>query len=76
MKHYNIGDIVRIAEHNDNDNYDKFRNKKLIITHKVTRKDNHPLFDESLPEQALYSFEGEDGENIPFSLYDYEIELY
>lgn len=74
MKHYKIGDIVKVARHNDNENYDKFRNKKLIITHKVTIKDNDPSFDKSLPEQALYSFEGINGENIPFSLYDYEIE--
>jgi hypothetical protein len=73
--HYKIGDIVKVSKNNDNENYDDFRDKNLRIVDKITIKDNHPAFDESLEDQALYSFEDvETEESIPFSLYDYELE--
>jgi hypothetical protein len=74
---YKIGEIVKVSRNNDNDNYDDFREKKLRIVDKITKYDNNPAFDESLEDQALYSFEDvETEESIPFSLYDYELERY
>jgi len=71
---YNVGDRVKISPSNDNDSYDDFRDKILIITHKATNTDEHPGFDEGLLGiDALYDFETEDGEDVPYSLYDYEL---
>jgi hypothetical protein len=74
---YKVGDIVKVSSNNDNENYDDFRYKKLRIVDKITIKDNHPAFDDALEDQALYSFEDvETNEDIPFSLYDYELQSY
>jgi hypothetical protein len=74
---YEVGDFVKISRDNDNENYDDFRDRKLKIVDKITIKDNHPAFDDALEDQALYSFEDvETNEDIPFSLYDYELEYY
>jgi hypothetical protein len=74
---YEVGDFVKVFRYNDNENYDDFRDKKLKIVDKITIKDNHPAFDDALENQALYSFEDvETNEDIPFSLYDYELEYY
>lgn len=37
---YKIGDEVMISPDNDNENYDSFRGKKLIIIDKVTSSKN------------------------------------
>jgi len=76
MEHRKIGDKVKVAPHNDNDSYDEFRDKVLIITHIATDDSGHVGFDETMKGQALYDFETKDGTDIPFSLYDYEIEDY
>lgn len=71
---YNLGDEVMVSRTNDNENYDRFRGKKLIIVDKITSEDEHPAFDSSMEGQALYSFETKNGNHVPFSLYDYELE--
>lgn len=68
------GDRVRVSGDNDNENYDSFRNKVLIVTDVTTINDNHPAFDSGMGSEGLYSFVTEDGEDVPFSLYDYELE--
>ena len=68
-----IGDEVRVSERNENKGYDDFRDKTLIITHIAHNRDEHPGYDDALKGQALYDFETEDGESIPYSLYEYEI---
>lgn len=70
---YRIGDRTKIAEENDNDNYDSFRDTVLIVTHVATNKNQHPGFDEGVG-QPLYDLETEDGRSVPFSLYEYELE--
>ena len=74
---YKIGDKVKVSSYNDNENYDDFRNKVLIITHVATSTQEHQGFDEGIGgDEALYDFKDEDGNEIPCSLYDYELEGY
>lgn len=68
---YKVGQRVKISSENDNDNYDSFRDKVLIITHAET---GGPGYDNSMYPEKLMCFETEDGEEVPFSLYEYEIE--
>lgn len=70
VKGLKIGDKVKIASDNDNENYDKFRGKILTITNVATNKEQHRGYDSSMEGMALYDFKG-----VPFSLYEYEIEL-
>ncbi len=63
-----IGDKIRITS--DNDNYDKFRNLDLTITHIAHNIDEHPGYDTGMNGMALV-----DCENIAFSLYEYEFML-
>ena len=69
-----LGDRVKVAEDNDNENYNDFRDKILIITHIAHNTEEHPGYDDILEGMALYDFETEDGEEIDSSLYEYEIE--
>ena len=60
----------------DNENYEKFMGKTLVITHIAYNTDEHPGYDDSCEGQALCDFEVEDTkEPVPFSLYEYEFEL-
>ena len=71
---FKIGDKVKVSSYNDNENYDDFRDKVLIITHVATSTKDHPGYDEGVSPDALYDFKDENGNNIPLSLYDYELE--
>lgn len=66
---FKIGDKVKIASDNDNENYDNFRDKVLTITHIATNEKQHEGYDSSMQGMALYDFK-----DVPFSLYEYEIE--
>ena len=69
------GDIVRISQDNDNDNYDLYRNKDLEIIRVSHNTKDHPGYDESVSGMALYDLRVVDsGEDVPFSLYEYEVE--
>ena len=74
LANYKVGDTVKVSPENDNDNYDSFRDKDLIITHVARSIDDHPGFDEGV-NQALYDLEDAGtGEAIDCSLYEYELE--
>jgi len=73
MANYRKGDKVKVAPENDNDGYDYFRDKVLIITHVATNTKEHPGFDDTCKGQGLYDFIAEDGTEIGCSLYDYEL---
>ena len=73
---YKIGDKVKVSSYNDNENYEDFKDKVLIITHVATSTDDHPGYDESIQGESLYDFKDEDGNEISCSLYDYELEGY
>ena len=68
---YQIGDRVRVRKENDNENYDDFRDKTLVITHAEI---GGPGYDRSVYPEQLMCFETEDGTDVPFSLYEYEVE--
>lgn len=71
---FKIGDKVKVSSENDNENYDNFRDKVLIVTDVSKSTDDHQGFDEAMTGQGLYSFEDEAGHDIPCALYDYELE--
>lgn len=66
-----IGKEARIIS--DNENYDKFRNKTLVITH----ADNKGVgYDDSCYPEMLCSFRIKNStQEFPFSLYEYEFEI-
>lgn len=64
-----LGTKVRIIS--DNDNYDDYRNMDLI----VTKSSNDGLgYDSGMYPEMLMDLETTDGEPLPFSLYEYEVE--
>lgn len=68
---YKVGQTVKVSSENDNDNYDSFRDKVLIITHAEI---GGMGYDIGMHPEQLMCFETEDGEEVPFSLYEYEVE--
>lgn len=65
------GDVVKIVS--DNENYDEYVGIPLIVTHVARNRNEHPGYDEATGEN-LYDLKTESGEDVPFSLYDYELE--
>ena len=56
----------------DNENYDAYKDKVLIITH----ADNKGIgYDETCYPEMLCDFKCADGSEFPFALYEYEFEL-
>ena len=69
-----IGDKVKLTQiAKENDCYSDFKNKVLIVTNIAKNSKEHPGFDDSLKGQNLYDFIDGDGNDIPCSLYDYEV---
>lgn len=66
------GQKVKVSSQNDNENYDSFRDKVLIITHAEV---GGLGYDSGMYPEKLMCFKTEDGEDVPFSLYEYEVEL-
>ena len=73
MKHFKINDRVKVSPNNDNDNYNLFRNKILIVTHVAKSDNDHPGYDDSLAPEYLYDLKTVSGKDINCSLYDYEL---
>jgi hypothetical protein len=65
---YKVGDEVKVAKSCDNDSYDSFRDQILTVSHVSKSTNDHRYFDEGVNE-PLYDFE-----EIPCSLYEYELE--
>ncbi len=57
----------------DNENYTEFLNQVLIITFVSRNTNDHPGYDESLSPEKLFDLKTETGEEVPFSLYEYEV---
>jgi len=68
-----IGDKCKVSPANDNENYNSFRNKVLIVTHVARNKNEHSSYDSSVYPQKLYDLKTLKGEQIGYSLYDYEL---
>jgi hypothetical protein len=73
MNHFRINSRVKVNPSNDNDSYDSFKDKVLIVTHVAKSTEDHPGYDESVSPDYLYDFKTEAGEDVPCSLYDYEL---
>ena len=72
--YFRKGQWVKVAENNDNESYDSFRNKRLKITSVARNTDDHRFYDESMEGMPLYDLRDEEGNDIPCSLYAYELE--
>ena len=71
---FKLGQVVHVKS--DNSNYKDFMDKPLIIIHIATNTHEHPGFDYLAAGKggALYDLKTKDGKNVPFSLYDWELE--
>jgi len=67
-----IGKRAIIRKDNDNENYDNFRDKVLIITHADNKGRG---YDSGMYPEMLCDFKCENGKDFPFALYEYEFEL-
>jgi len=72
IQNFNVGDEVVIDS--DNENYEEYMGMVLTVASVATSRDEHRGFDETAG-CALYDLQTEDGTNIPFSLYDYELDF-
>jgi hypothetical protein len=68
-----IGKKVKVIS--ENDSYDPFRNKILIVTHQAQSIKEHPGYDPGVFPDLLCDFVTVDGTKIPYSLYEYEFEV-
>ena len=73
MKHFKLKQRVRVNPENDNENYNSFRNKVLIVANVAKNRDDHPGYDESVSPDFLYDLKTVNGKEINCSLYDYEL---
>jgi len=81
MAQFKKGQRVRVSPENDNENYEdfNFQSKKILIITDVATSGRG--YDEGInapntptaKKEGLYSFKTENGEDVPFSLYDYEL---
>ena len=75
MSNLKIGDKTKLNEEGkQNECYEKFKDKILVVTHIARNKKEHIGYDETFEGLPLYSFEFEDGTECLNSLYGYEIE--
>lgn len=68
---YNVGQKVKVSSTNDNECYDSFRNEVLIITHSEV---GGLGYDSGMYPQKLMCFKTLKGDEVPCSLYEYEVE--
>jgi len=71
MQHFKLNSKVRV--NSDNENYDSFRDKILIVTYVAKNVNDHPGYDKSVSPDYLYDLKTIDGQPVPCSLYDYEL---
>jgi hypothetical protein len=71
---FDIGSWVKIASDSDNENYNDFRGLTLVVMHVTRNSKEHMAYDEGMSPQGLYDLETLDGKEVPFSLYDCELE--
>ena len=70
---YKVGDKVMIACNNDNDRYDKYRNKTMIITDAYYSEEYCFAYDKSMNGMGLFRLELLNGDSVDCMLYEYEI---
>lgn len=69
---YKLGQRVRVIS--DNDNYDSFRDQVLIVQHISTSEEDTCAYDSSMGGMQLIDFTTMEGIEVPYSLYEYEVE--
>ena len=73
MKHFKLGSKVKVSPDNDNDCYNDFRDKVLIVANVAKDESEHRGYDSSVSPNYLYDLETIEGESVNCSLYDYEL---
>lgn len=73
MKHFRLNQNVKISPEIDNENYAEFIDKTLVIYVISKNKKDHPGYDAGMNGEYLYDLKTLDGDDVPFSLYDYEL---
>jgi len=71
---YELGDHVKVSDQNDNENYDSFKDKTLVVTSIAICEEHHPGYDKSMLWMQLMDFKTVEGEEINCSLYEYEVD--
>jgi hypothetical protein len=69
---YKIGDHVKVNIKNEC--YDSFKDKVLVVYDISRSVEDHQGYDEGIYPEPLYDLQDLDGNNIPCSLYEYELE--
>lgn len=70
---FKIGTRVKVSPDNDNECYNSFRGKVLIVDHVSRSTQDHPGYDTGVNEPLYDMIDATTGENIPCSLYHYEL---
>ena len=70
---YKVGDKVMIACNNDDDGYDEYRNKTMIITDAYYSEKDCFAYDNSMNGMGLFRLELPNGDSVGSMLYEYEI---
>ena len=70
---YKVGDKVMIAWNNDNDGYEEYRNKTMIITDAYYSEEYCFAYDKSMNGMGLFRLELLNGDSVDCMLYEYEI---
>lgn len=66
----------RVKIISDNENYNEYLDKILIVTHVAKSIEEHPGYDTGLNGEALCDFKVEKtNDEVPFSLYEYEFQV-
>ena len=72
---YKVGDKVMVACNNDNDRYEEYRNKTMIITEAYYSEEYCSAYDKSMNGMGLFRLELPNGDSVGFMLYEYEIRM-
>ena len=68
---FKIGDKVKIIS--DNESYEDYVNETLIIDEIYHNEDENPLYDMGIYPDLLFDLTIENGDDFPYSLYEYEV---
>lgn len=75
MDEFAVGDVVTVAEGVVENYGQQFTGRRLQVAAVAYNRDQHPGYDEGLGGQGLYDLaDAETGEELPHSLYAYELE--
>ena len=70
---YKVGDKVMISRNNDNDEYEEYRNKTMIITDAYYSEEHCFAYSYSMNGMGLFRLELPNGDGVGFMLYAYEL---